>query len=482
MTVEENLALDLKYWKILKKKLKGTPEIMQILPKRTHNTAVGIIELIHDIPFEKLSMSLYFYCLDVKMNQLTRLYESQIELAGANPDRFIRGLHKFYNEVAYNIKKEDLYDDFFELLYRCSRLRLENQKKDIDDDVMVAYLNLILQHTEYMRPSKFDFNTTLVGRKTTGELIVMPEPYYNIDFPNYDIRDNFYMKDDAPTISDVKQIYKRYGYDIDTPLDIDILMNKSKIFTSSSGSLLPFINEFTYDILPVEPFEPNVKIFFDLIAEKSTDEIKDALLHRKATLATNGVKIIFNDNSVFKGLLMKETYFDNTVFMLYRITTVNGDLSGFYDTKKQVIFNPLYTYKEDSSIEERVSSLILFCYACYTLKSKDYSLKRLSNYFYNIPYRPIKAEGYLQGGKLANVYDKESSQLSGHFKRKDNDAYESEERRIQPFIKTLPKGQHASKEALELAESYGYDLDEDQTFVRPFTKQVFKLKIREQNN
>ena len=126
------------WWKKLNKKLEGKPQPMQILQKRTMNTALAVLENLDGIPFTKLSMSLYFYCQDLKMSEFTHQYENQLELAGANPDKFVFQLHKFFNEISVKIKKEDLYSDFFEFYYRCVRLRLEHENKAIEDQVIVA--------------------------------------------------------------------------------------------------------------------------------------------------------------------------------------------------------------------------------------------------------------------------------------------------------------------------------------------------------
>ena len=61
--------------------------------------------LDQQIPFEELAVSLYFYCQDVNMAQFTRWYEAQLELAGANKEKFATGLHRFFTETAKKIQK-----------------------------------------------------------------------------------------------------------------------------------------------------------------------------------------------------------------------------------------------------------------------------------------------------------------------------------------------------------------------------------------
>ena len=56
-------------------------------------------------------------------------------------------------------------------------------------------------------------------------------------------------------------------------------------------------------------------------------------------------------------------------------------------------------------------------------------------------------------------------------------------RRVSRNYLSIPKHKtkerHASQEARELAESLGYDLEANETYVRPFIKQVFRLKEKD---
>ena len=56
--------------------------------------------------------------------------------------------------------------------------------------------------------------------------------------------------------------------------------------------------------------------------------------------------------------------------------------------------------------------------------------------------------------------------------------YEAAEVTIQGYIRKLPAGQKASEEARTLAENLGYGLEPNETYVRPFIRQVFPLKER----
>ena len=59
---------------------------------------------------------------------------------------------------------------------------------------------------------------------------------------------------------------------------------------------------------------------------------------------------------------------------------------------------------------------------------------------------------------------------------RDMSGYEAEIRPIQGYIRKLPAGQKASVDAVEYALKLGYELESNETFVRPFMKQVFHLR------
>lgn len=123
------------------KKIRDLPRPMQILQRRTMNTAFDVLTLIDNIPFQELSMSLYFYTKDVQMADFTRKYESQLEFAAANPEKFAFGLHTFLNNMASKIRKDNLYDAFFELYYRCVRAAYGNSNPNQPDCNPCIYVN-----------------------------------------------------------------------------------------------------------------------------------------------------------------------------------------------------------------------------------------------------------------------------------------------------------------------------------------------------
>ena len=461
------------YWRKVYKKMQGKPAVVRRLQGRTMNTAMSILDNIKDVDFTKLSMSLYFYCQDIRMNQFTRYYEAQIELAGANPERFFVGLHAFYNNISSKIKKDNLYSQFFELYYRCTRLRQQNENDNIEDHVVVAYLNLLTQNIEYLRPDKFDFSHCVAGMSTRGEILLYKDPFPDIDIPGLEIRE-IAETGKRYSMEDVFALYRKYGYPVRRFEDIEAITNMDKIQSTTIAAILPLINEYTFDILPKDPFSALAIILDCVRSNMDENEIRERLKQRNKTLPRNGVVVRFHDSSIVKEILLKEILFDNTVFMLYKLSTSTGDLCGYYDTKDAFFYSILNEYKEDPSIIKNLSCLILFCYACFTIVGNTFQIENLKKYFVFFGCDP-KVEYYLRGGKLKNTYRDESSEQSGT-PRSGNDAYERDDRSIQGYIRRLPAGQKASEEAVAYASSLGYVLEPDETYVRPFIKQVFQLR------
>lgn len=468
MPNEETLALSDTLWRRVTRKSKGKPLPLIILQTRTLSTAIEILDWIHDMPFEKLSMSLYFYCQDVGMAQFTRAYEAQMELAGANQEKFATGLHAFYNEMSKKILKEQLLDEFFEFYYRCVKLRLKNENERVDSTVATAYQNLLIQQLEYLRPSKFDFNTFVAGRTTAGEIMTRKDYFPTFDIPIYELRSAL---ESGQKIADPEEfLYERYrkaGYSIWSADDQEQIIAQDKIHTTTCCTLLPFINEYTYDILPQQIFNANSNIFHRFLSQIDLDQMKTDLKRRKRTLPTNGVRIVFEGTDVISEILFKEILYDNSIYMLYRMSTKNGDLSGVYETRDGFFYSIFQLSVGHDYLTEGFESFVLFLYATQVLGGY-YNLPEHEKHIAILGCRDLKVSAYGMGGRLRNTY-------TGAQKARTGD-YEAAEASVQGYIRRLPAGQKASQEARGLAETLGYDLESNETYVRPFIKQVFRLK------
>ena len=99
--------LRVKYRKRIDKKKASKPLPVQILMERTFGSAVAVLAMIDNITWEKLTFELYYICNDLEFKQYIRLYDSQLELAALDQEKFIFGLHKFYNNISRELKEEN---------------------------------------------------------------------------------------------------------------------------------------------------------------------------------------------------------------------------------------------------------------------------------------------------------------------------------------------------------------------------------------
>ena len=468
------------YWKWLNKKLGGNLGPAAVLQRRTLNTVCQVLYIIQDIPFEKLSSSLYFFCTDVEMQEFSRLYEAQLELAGAAPDKFAKGLHRFYNEVSIKIKKENLYADFFDFVSLCGKMRAKYADNPrVDNSVIDCYYSMLLQNLEYLRPDKFNLNYVICGMRTNGELMLREDVLSNFDTPTYIIHDaarNGKIKSQKEMLDFMEREFAKAGYPhIRSMEELDALSNADRVFDNHIASLLPFINEYTYDILPVNLFAPLTVPFMFFNITLHEDTLSGMLRHRSATLPSNGVSFKFSSPSFISEVLMKEVFYNDRIIMLYRATLNIGDVCGYYDTGDGFLFSVLH----DAPHKEAyigIKRLILYLYACAVTRDGPELMQTMKNRcWYRNPQdmanTPFIAEMFGMGGKLHNVYDKEPDGS-----RRNNDKYTHEERSIQGFIRKVGKGKKPSEQAVQYARSLGYELAPDETYVRPFITHVLRLK------
>ena len=482
--MENDIMYSAPYWRWLDKKLAGNNSPMATLQRRTMNTASTILTTIRAIPFSKLSATLYFFCADVETREFARLYESQLELAGAAPEKFAKGLHKFYNDVTNKIKKENRFADFFDFMSLCGRIRLQSTNPNVDISVVNCYYSLLLQNLEYLRPDKFNFNVALCGMKTTGELLTVKDSYPNLDTPAYllelAVRENR-IRDNEELQAMIAREYSKAGYkDVKGLDDVEHLTNVDRLFTNHVAAMLPFINEYTYDLLPQKLITTLAAPFLAIQVITPTDKLVEMLRHRSATLPTNGVVFQFKNPFVVLEVQMKETFYNDRIYMLYRMDTIMGELSGFYDTQDGFLYSVLLEASDDDYYD-RVKRLLLYLYASVVTKHGAKMQQTMPVCcWYEAEGKdsqkiPMQTEVFGRGGKLKNVYDPEPE--TEHRKvRKGNENYEEEDRAIQGFIRKVGKGKTPSPQAVEYAKSLGYDLALDETYVRPFIRRVLRLK------
>lgn len=495
---EEISQISIRYAKAFNRKNAKLAGPMKILQKRTLGTAIQVIENVYDIPFEKLATANYLFCQDIKTEKFTRLYEAQIDLAGMAPDDFVKGLHKFFNNAARMIKEEGLQQEFAEFLSLTSLVANEIRAKEGMSErgkVSTAYVCLLLQQTQYLRQDKFDFSTNICGLSSSGEYLEIPDIYPLMDTYSDEAEEKALKMmergESVDPIALVVEAYAKHGIEITCMADLEQIQNIDKLFVSNIGVMMPYISEYTYDILPQpdEAFQcaPLPYYCIKFAGEYGIETLHGMLKKRARTLPTNGARIAIKgsegDHFIWKDILMKETFHSDGIVMLYKLNTVTGCLSGYYNTKNQEFYSPLQMGVEvDETLNDILERLVLFLYACAVTRRGPEMLKDISQHTFfecenAFRENSFEAEILNMGGKLRNVYDKETTRRGPTGPRAGNEEkYEAKTSAIQGFIRKVGEGRTPSPEAVERAEMLGFDLAPDETYVQPFVRTTWKLK------
>lgn len=133
--------LRIKYRKRMYNKRAGKPRVTQILMERTFNSALLVLGALDGIEWNDLLFYTYYTCMDLPFREIITMYESQLELAGIDEEKFLFGLHKFYENMARKLKKEEKLYEFGQFIGAMMQLQYEKRAK-VGDDIIDAYFNL----------------------------------------------------------------------------------------------------------------------------------------------------------------------------------------------------------------------------------------------------------------------------------------------------------------------------------------------------
>ena len=361
-----------KYLKRVQKRIAGKPLAVQLIMDRTFGTATWVLQLIENVPFQKLTAGAYAISAALPQKALTRQIEEQLELAGANEEKFVLGLHAFYNNLSALIKKNHMEHEFCAFAGQLMRLQYESSIV-VEKDIRTAYVNLMLQTLEYLRPNKFDLECCVYGVSTAGEWLTGPCPFPYSDRPanelNQKILSGWRPRDPFEQEQVVRSLYAKYGMNIQSLDDISTLEQVQRIHINSLAAMLPLIDEYTFDIVPEKTFDTVKVPFQNLHVLLDIELVSTQLKESSARLSPNGVFFEINDpTGEITGVLLKETKFQGHKYCLYRVDTPSGSLDGYYDIDEAFFYSVTiesdfilpYTYLRD---------LIVMLYASQVLDS-----------------------------------------------------------------------------------------------------------------
>ena len=474
-----------RYIRLLEKRLVKKPEDAKQLQRRTLHSAFAVLNNLKNLKFSDFSRTLYFFCADAKTEEFTRYYESQLELALIDEEKFVKNLHKFYVSMGKKIMNENMLSTFFQFMSFFCMNRYTHQDTPIQRAVSNAYVNLLLQQTEYLRKNKSDLQQRVVGATTDGELILADDYMPFLDNITNTLEYESIVLGKHKTIEEFrrrfKDLQKLYGVTEVVGMNYEEIAQMDRLFTNTVCVMSPYINEYTFDILPTatSTMKANIYKLTLLETDLSESQLIENLRHRARTLPSNGATFVFEppDDQIINKVKMKEVLFGDEIIMLYKVETVIGETSGFYNTNTGVFFNILAD-AEKTSIYDNLKCFILYLYSCAVLRGGKERLDKIQNvvhFFDDRPGDPLidyEVNTALLGGKPRDVYHRGEAAE----RRFDAEKYQYEERQIQGFIRKLPMGHHASAEAMDRAKLLGFDLEDNETYVQGFVKNVPCLK------
>lgn len=108
LAVQEDFgnALVDKYAPVWDKKYRSKGESIWVFQRRTLSSACQVATTLHDMDFAKASTFLFHLVREAEeCKPIIEAVSSQVELAMANPDKFIKGYHQFLQGLTKPIKK-----------------------------------------------------------------------------------------------------------------------------------------------------------------------------------------------------------------------------------------------------------------------------------------------------------------------------------------------------------------------------------------
>ena len=178
-----------------------------IIRKRVANTATEVIRKVKDLAFSDLATDMYLICDEVGYKFFSSKYRNVIEFAKLHPEKLFDQLYKYLRDIAREIKKNNLLQDFFlfmSVLSEATRISTEHR------EIFLAYLDLMSEQTEFLRPNMFNYNQLIVGITTEDDVLTVNDPFPNLDLPVYELSKS--RKKGKEAVAVMEKACRKYGY------------------------------------------------------------------------------------------------------------------------------------------------------------------------------------------------------------------------------------------------------------------------------
>ena len=392
MNNEDHLRL----LKKLNKKYMNKGWSIYVPRRRVFNSAYVILEYIEKIPFEMLTLDLYFLIADKGFEKVANDYKMAIEIAKTQPEKFMSELYDFYKKEAKYIKDNGLTEKYLEFV---SMLQVQVEKDPDKRAIYYAFIQILLDQTPFLKKDVLDYNQVPVGISTDGKIIEAVDLHPNFDIPVYEIEKITIMEKKVITAQDIRNAYLKWGYNIRYESEAEAYRQQEKLMSNMTQYLMPFINEYTFDIYPETPIQALTFEIADSFPKPHLDINYSELLHsRRRTLPTNGLSVNIK-NCFYKKILFKEIYKFDQVVLLYKITTEYGEFSGSYQTVAESFYSVFETIPQAENIAKGVKEFVLWLYTAYVCDCEGVTLSS-DNFRTFLSDPTVELEFTQIGGKL----------------------------------------------------------------------------------
>lgn len=188
----------------------------------------------------------------------------------------------------------------------------------------------------------------------------------------------------------------------------------------------------------------------------------------------------FDACQLIQEIKLKETCRDNEIVCLYKVKTKFGDLAGYYNTNAEWFYT-LMDRAQFPELVDSITNLILWLYTSLVCDLPDVLPTDASfrSSFVTHADAPFGIRCLMISGKPRD-YRKKGNDDDEPLRVFDKSKYDASSKNINGFIRHLPAGQKASERAILIAESYGYELKSDETYVTPFVRRQWLKKKTEE--
>ena len=117
-----------------------------VIRKRVANTAGDVIKIVNDLSFSELATDVYLICDEVGYKFFSSKYRNVIEFAKLHPDKLCEQLYKYLRDIARQIKKDNLMQDFFmfmSVFAEATRISTEHR------EIFLAYMDFCLNKQSF---------------------------------------------------------------------------------------------------------------------------------------------------------------------------------------------------------------------------------------------------------------------------------------------------------------------------------------------